>query len=325
MPLEKKLNNNLSAFAREKYFKTHLTEEEQKIIMDIQGDTLSQKIFNFINNIETPRCYCGQLLKFVSFKEGYRQFCSNSCKSKKQKRSKEQYERMKASYKDTMINRYGVENSFQLDCVIEKTKNRDWTDRNEKSKQVWLKKYGVDNPNKCKDVIEKRKRTNKLRYGNEFGVQCKENRSKNEMEIYKFLYDMGFNVEHTRKIIAPYELDIYLPDFKLAIEYNGDYWHALHKIDHIKKLNLCNQVGVKLIQIRESDYSEHKDEILTNILNLIFNRPYTKDFFIFSEQNGIKLQDAFWPPQQKYLGMTPQEKVYFGENCYLDCGKYILI
>lgn len=29
-----------------------------------------------------------------------------------------------------------------------------------------------------------------------------------------------------RKVIPPYELDIYIPNKKLAIEYDGLYWHS---------------------------------------------------------------------------------------------------
>ena len=36
----------------------------------------------------------------------------------------------------------------------------------------------------------------------------------------------GEIIHNDRSIIHPYELDIYLPDLRLAIEYNGDYWHA---------------------------------------------------------------------------------------------------
>ena len=33
----------------------------------------------------------------------------------------------------------------------------------------------------------------------------------------------------TRQIIKPYELDIYFPEYKLAVEYNGSYWHTREK------------------------------------------------------------------------------------------------
>ena len=141
-----------------------------------------------------------------------------------------------------------------------------------------------------------------------------------------FLSNLGIDVIHTRSIIAPLELDIYLPKYNIAIEYNGDYWHALHRVDHSIKRKKCEEKNIKLIQIREKDYNLYKDDILENIINLIFNKSYTENFFIFSEKDGFKLQDAFWPPQQKYIGLTEPEKEYFNDELYsINCGKYILI
>lgn len=33
-------------------------------------------------------------------------------------------------------------------------------------------------------------------------------------------------IENSKKIIPPLELDIFLPEKKLAIEFNGTYWHS---------------------------------------------------------------------------------------------------
>ena len=328
MPVENKLKENMSAFSKEKYFKNHLSLDEQNYVLKFPGEKLNQKIYNCVHNItEIPLCVCGKHLKFKSYKEGYQSYCSNSCKSKNQKRTQEQYEKMKISYKKTMNEKYGVDNYFQMPEIINKTKNRDWTERNKKSKETFLKKYGVDNPNKLKAVIEKRFKTNEQRYGYKYGKwYSNENRSKNEKEIETFLNDLGYETKHDRHQISPLELDIYLPKYKIAIEYNGDYWHALHNIDHSIKMKLCKEKNIKLIQIMESDYLKYKDDILKNIINVIENKSYTKNFFIFEENDGIKYQNAYWPPDQKYLGLTEQNKIYFDKNnYYLDCGKYILV
>lgn len=44
-------------------------------------------------------------------------------------------------------------------------------------------------------------------------------------EFIKTIYseEIWFN---TRKIISPYEIDIYFPNMNKGIEYNGDYWHS---------------------------------------------------------------------------------------------------
>jgi hypothetical protein len=63
--------------------------------------------------------------------------------------------------KDTMINRYGVETSFQLE------------EFKEKSKKTCLEKYGVENPFQSEEIKNKIKETNLGRYGveNPFHVE----------------------------------------------------------------------------------------------------------------------------------------------------------
>lgn len=54
------------------------------------------------------------------------------------------------------------------------------------------------------------------------------NKTNAELEIYNYIkniYD-GKIIINSRKIIKPYELDIYIPEFNLAFEFNGLYWHS---------------------------------------------------------------------------------------------------
>lgn len=59
-----------------------------------------------------------------------------------------------------------------------------------------------------------------------------------EQEIADFLSSLKVSniSRNSRKIIAPYELDIVIPDKKIAIEFNGDYWHST-KARYNKKLS----------------------------------------------------------------------------------------
>lgn len=64
---------------------------------------------------------------------------------------------------------------------------------------------------------------------------------------------------NTRTIIAPKELDVYVPDRRLAIEFNGLYWHSeigggKDKHYHMQKLQLCRAKGIQLLQIGELDW-----------------------------------------------------------------------
>lgn len=77
---------------------------------------------------------------------------------------------------------------------------------------------------------------------------------------------------NNKKIISPYELDIYIPKFKLAFEYDGAYWHQV-EIDN-KKNELCIKNNIMLIRIdhKKSYYFNYinniKDQIKNNINNI---------------------------------------------------------
>ena len=93
-------------------------------------------------------------------------------------------------------------------------------------------------------------------------------RSKGEKELFEYI-----NSIYPRKIIKnsrnqldnQLELDIYLPELKLALEYNGDYWHKLHEDRnpgyHENKRNQCIERGITLIEIWESKWKKNKDQI----------------------------------------------------------------
>lgn len=104
-------------------------------------------------------------------------------------------------------------------------------------------------------------------------------------EYVSSIYD-GAILENNRTIIKPRELDIYLPELHLAIEYNGDYWHANPKYyskDHIigeatakevwkedeQKINRCIKVGIELLIIWEDDWTNRKEQVQFELNNII--------------------------------------------------------
>jgi hypothetical protein len=63
---------------------------------------------------------------------------------------------------------------------------------------------------------------------------------------------------------------MYLPDFNIAIEFNGCKYHTeqyggKHKNYHLEKTLLCKKAGVNLIHIFEDEYMYHKDIVLSKI------------------------------------------------------------
>lgn len=77
------------------------------------------------------------------------------------------------------------------------------------------------------------------------------------------------NVEYKtncRGIIAPKELDIYIPSKNIAIECNGVYWHSLKEpLYHFNKYKECDENGVQLLTIWE-DWFKTKPQIIESII-----------------------------------------------------------
>jgi very-short-patch-repair endonuclease len=93
-----------------------------------------------------------------------------------------------------------------------------------------------------------------------------------EIQLSTFLKNnySGIILFNDRNIIKPYELDIYLPELKLAFEFDGLYWHnELNKDSnyHKMKTDLCENKGMQLIHIYEDDWLYKQDIIKSIILN----------------------------------------------------------
>lgn len=90
--------------------------------------------------------------------------------------------------------------------------------------------------------------------------------------IYK-----GTIISNTRKVIKPLELDLYLPELKIAVEYNGTYWHSIKNNKnvnyHLNKSLLCRQLGIRLIHIYEFESYQTQLQLLKDLILGIDNYP----------------------------------------------------
>jgi len=89
-----------------------------------------------------------------------------------------------------------------------------------------------------------------------------------ENEIKQYLSEYKI-VENTRTLISPYEIDIWLPDEGIAIEYCGLYWHSelngKTKEYHINKYKQLKNQGIHLITIFEDEYVDNRELVLSMI------------------------------------------------------------
>lgn len=80
---------------------------------------------------------------------------------------------------------------------------------------------------------------------------------------------------HVRDIIQPYELDIYIPTKKLAIEFDGLYWHSNAAKEeqksqqyHLMKTLQCEAKEIQLVHVFENEWLQKKEIVLSRLASL---------------------------------------------------------
>ena len=104
---------------------------------------------------------------------------------------------------------------------------------------------------------------------------------KSENEVKDFIKSLNINyIENDRCVLDGKELDIYIPSHKLAIEFDGLYWHS-NKFKqsnyHLNKTELSEKHGIQLIHIFEDEWRDKQDIVksrLNNMLGLTPNKIY---------------------------------------------------
>ena len=138
-------------------------------------------------------------------------------------------------------------------------------------KEKNLEKYGRISPFQDKDFLNKIYEEN-IENGTQFV-------SKAEIEIREFVESLGFKTEKfiegsgNSKDSPRFEIDIYIPEKRIGIEYNGSYFHSINgrregritKNYHYNKSMIAKQKGIQLIQIWEDQW-KNQQEIIKDVL-----------------------------------------------------------
>lgn len=335
-----KINPN---FTRESYlkkqglydiFRNYYTDCDEKI-------WIIETIYRILNDIHSrPICkMCGKPVKFG--RTGYSNFCSPKCRNSnpdvlaknragvskslkkayaergdeiKLKRSKTlgldsscgspfvlSINQTKA--KNTMIERYGVDNSYKMDKCKNKAKILQRLQSIEYQKVLGWDIEWVDILNSkeiivhnCCDIHKDVRMTYSFFNNRTSGLHkrncvlcpiCNKEGHSNltgiEIIIKKYLEELNVNyVLHDRKTIKPKEIDIYLPDYHIGIECNGIHWHSKEYNDnkpgrkvqnferaHVDKRLDCELNGIRLIYFWEDRFLTNLDAIKGHIKQLV--------------------------------------------------------
>lgn len=136
-----------------------------------------------------------------------------------------------------------------------------------------------------------------------------------EKEIAEYIKSLGFIVDTTnRQIIKPYQLDIVIPEKKLAIEFNGIYWHStkVHSQSnyHLNKTELCEAGGYQLIHIWQHQWVDINKQcvIKQDLKRYLIGFEETEQYQI--KNISKKEKDIFL--NQHSISGTDNSKIYFG-------------
>ena len=93
-------------------------------------------------------------------------------------------------------------------------------------------------------------------------IKC--NSSSYENELSEWLNGLGItHVRGNRTICSPQEIDIYIPTYNLAIEFDGLYWHSENmgkdKNYHLNKTKKCLDSNITLLHIFEDEWLSNKE------------------------------------------------------------------
>lgn len=192
-----------------------------------------------------------------------------------------------AKAKQTMVQRYGVEQPSCSTHIINKRKENYYKkhgvyshcQQNINNFEIWSDNTKLESflNSLCEKpsytelanyfAVDRTAVNNKiLSLGLEDLIDTHPGHSAYEEEIVKFLEENNIvnYKRNSREELGGKEIDIYLPDYKLGIEFNGNYWHSdIYKTDHCgrslyhqEKSLLAETKGIFLFHIFEYEWDD---------------------------------------------------------------------
>lgn len=190
-------------------------------------------------------------------------------------------EEIKEKKKQTLLEHFGYENPNQVPEIKERIKKTQFS--NNYDKLLSLSNHIFPNFNKEEYV------GNHISYNwncqlcnKDFSTfirnihscpYCEKTISKGHKEINDLLDSMGilYNI-NDRTIITPLELDVYIPNSKLAIEFCGLYWHnerTKPEFYHKFKMEKCINKNINLLTIFEDEWTYNKEICISKIKHIL--------------------------------------------------------
>ena len=213
-----------------------------------------------------------------------------------------QLDSVKEKVEKTNLEKYGAKRPWMSENIQEKSRQvrkNNIIDYCTENNCTLINDLNLDYPSKILDDI------NFLNYGRQYFIknsdielakeldkkyreEAKVYNSKYEAEIHSWLSSIysgeilvnkyGIIKDDTKK-----QLDFYIPNKQLAIEFNGDFVHSANygkNADyHLNKTNLCSEQSIRLIHIFEHEWLTKQDilkSIISSALGIYKTRVYAR-------------------------------------------------
>lgn len=213
-----------------------------------------------------------------------------------------QLDSVKEKVEKTNLEKYGAKRPWMSENIQEKSRQvrkNNIIDYCTENNCILINNLDLDYPSKILDDI------NFLNYGRQYFIknsdiklakeldkkyreEAKVYNSKYEAEIHEWLSSIysdeilinkyGIIKDDTKK-----QLDFYIPNKQLAIEFNGDFIHSANygkSADyHLNKTILCSEQGIRLIHIFEHEWNSKQDiikSIISSALGIYETRVYAR-------------------------------------------------
>ena len=291
---------------------------EKSYPLDYTNLSLGTRLYWVFNKMQRiPKCStCGRQLDFYNLKpssKNWLQFCSNECREADSKNLIGQKNRYKNSY--DLYEKILDSEIIPLFDVDELNQFKD--------DPMHLFKCRCK---KCQSEFFAKLDVNFYWRFNQTYFRCvncyphlNHRKSQLELEVLDFVKSGVPNtlvLSGSRKIIYPYELDIYIPDLKIAIEFNGIFWHSLDNKNtsdyngfsyHYEKTITCEKLGIKLIHVWEDEWINSRQLVEAMLKGIITDPTFHMRYY--GAANIIKVDRAIFNKAFNFDGYELQEEL----------------
>jgi hypothetical protein len=234
-------------------------------IHTIQNFHFSERIYILKNKIdEIKKCECCKLKnrKYISYIHGYSRTCGSFCYKKNNINHIVDGVKSQGFLIKNNIN--NLENdSFELTCqkcgnsYVKKLTNARWKD-------VY-----------CQGCF------------GDIGI------SKEETEVFNYVKTLSPHSMQSFKYKGNKEVDVYIPEYNLGVEYNGTFWHSTDKKENLKeykdkhliKTKECSDSNIHLLHIFSSEWN---DDVKKDVWKSIISNKCGKNNTLYARKCIIK-------------------------------------